>query len=170
MPVTIRAAVPEDVPAITEITNALIESTSYEWREEPHTIEDRIRWLEGHDARDEPVLVAVEGDRVVGWTAYGDFRDSTRWPGYRFTVEHTIHVAETHWGAGVGRARLSRLCELAAASGKRVIVAGIDGSNEDSIRFHARLGFTEVGRMPGVGDRAGRRLDLVLMQRDLERT
>jgi phosphinothricin acetyltransferase len=169
MPVQIRAATPEDVPAITEISNALIGSTSYEWREEPHTVEDRAEWLREHDARGEPVLVAVDGGRVVGWTAYGDFRDTARWPGYRFTVEHTIHVAESHWGAGVGRSLLTRLCELAADAGKRVIVAGIDGTNEDSIRFHARLGFIEVARMPGVGDQDGRRLDLVLMQRELTR-
>jgi phosphinothricin acetyltransferase len=167
MPVTIRAARPDDVAAITEITNALIGSTSYEWREETYSIEDRAEWLRRHEERGEPVLVAVDGERVVGWSAYGDFRDTTRWPGYRFTVEHTIHVAETHWGAGVGRALLARLCEHAADAGKRVMIAGIDGTNEDSIRFHARLGFVEVGRMPGIGDQFGRRLDLVLMQREL---
>jgi phosphinothricin acetyltransferase len=167
MSLTIRAARVEDVPAITEITNALIGSTSYEWREEPYPVEDRADWLRTHELRGEPVLVAVDGDRVVGWTAYGDFRDTARWPGYRFTVEHTIHVAESHWGAGIGRALLVELCDRASAAGKRVMVAGIDGTNEDSIRFHERLGFVEVARMPGVGDRAGRPLDLVLMQREL---
>jgi L-amino acid N-acyltransferase len=168
MPLTIRAAGSDDVPAITEITNALIGTTSYEWREVPYSLEDRADWLRDHEARGEPVLVAVDGDRVVGWTAYGDFRDTTRWPGYRFTVEHTVHVAESHWGAGVGRALLTRLCEHAVGAGKRVMVAGIDGTNEDSIRFHQKLGFVAVARMPGVGDKAGRRLDLVLMQRELE--
>jgi phosphinothricin acetyltransferase len=47
------------------------------------------------------------------------------------------------------------------------MVAAIDGSNVDSVRFHQRLGFAEVGRLPGVGEKFGRRLDLVLMQRDL---
>ena len=167
MPVTIRAASLDDVPAITQITNALIGSTSYEWRAEPYSLDDRAGWLRSHEARGEPVLVAVDGDRVVGWTAYGDFRDTTRWPGYRFTVEHTIHVAESHRGAGVGRALLSRLCEHAVRAGERVMVVGIDGTNEDSIRFHSRLEFVEVGRMPGVGDLAGHRLDLVLMRREL---
>jgi phosphinothricin acetyltransferase len=47
------------------------------------------------------------------------------------------------------------------------MVAAIDGSNARSIAFHRRVGFRAVGRMPGVGEKAGRRLDLVLMQRDL---
>jgi len=104
---------------------------------------------------------------VVGWAAYGDFRDSRRWPGYRFTVEHTVHVARSHWGCGVGRALVEALADRARRDGKRVMVAGIDGSNTDSITFHARLGFHEVARLPGVGEKWGRRLDLVLMQRDL---
>jgi phosphinothricin acetyltransferase len=167
-PVEIRRATADDVVAITEIANALLGSTTYEWRDEPHTVAERSAWLADHDAAGEPVLVAEADGRVVGWTAYGDFRDSGRWPGYRFTVEHTIHVAESHWGAGVGRTLLTALMDVARANGKRVMVGGIDGTNEDSIRFHARLGFVETARMPGVGEKHGRRLDLVLMQRDLD--
>jgi L-amino acid N-acyltransferase YncA len=44
------------------------------------------------------------------------------------------------------------------------MVAGIDGSNTSSIRFHERLGFFEVARMPEIGEKFGHRLDLVLMQ------
>ena len=47
------------------------------------------------------------------------------------------------------------------------MVAGIDSENVGSIRFHERLGFFEVARMPEIGEKFGRRLDLVLMQRML---
>lgn len=57
---------------------------------------------------------------------------------------------------------------LARAAGKRVMVGGIDSTNVDSIRFHERLGFVEVARMPGIGEKFGRRLDLVLVQLSLE--
>jgi phosphinothricin acetyltransferase len=45
------------------------------------------------------------------------------------------------------------------------MVAAVDGANEGSIRFHERLGFVVVGRMPEVGFKFGRWLDLVLLQR-----
>jgi phosphinothricin acetyltransferase len=61
------------------------------------------------------------------------------------------------------------LVETARRAGKRVMVAAIDAGNVGSIAFHARLGFVEVGRMPGVGDKWGQRLSLVLMQLDLSR-
>ncbi len=168
-PVTlIRDAGPADVPAITDLTNALIATTTYEWTETPYTVEDRRAWLAAK-ARDGMVVLVAEADgQVVGFAGYGDFRDTSRWPGYRFTVEHTVHVREDHWGRGVGGRLLDALADRARAAGKRVMVAGIDGSNEDSIRFHARRGFVEVARLPGVGEKFGRRLDLVLMQRELQ--
>jgi L-amino acid N-acyltransferase len=162
----IRDAGAGDVEAITALTNALITTTTYEWREEPFTVEDRRAWLAAKAAAGMPVLVADAGD-VVGWAGYGDFRDTGRWPGYRFTVEHTVHVREDQWGRGVGRRLMEALIERARAGGKRVMVAAIDASNVDSVRFHQRIGFAEVGRLPGVGEKFGRRLDLVLMHRDL---
>jgi L-amino acid N-acyltransferase len=149
------------------ILNALIGTTAYEWTEIAHTEEDRLDWLRKKQADGDPVVVAVEDERIVGVASYGDFRDSKRWPGYRFTVEHSIHVAESDWGRGVGRALLSALANRARTGDKRVMVAAIDASNVRSIEFHARLGFDEVARMPGVGEKFGLRRDLVLMQCEL---
>jgi phosphinothricin acetyltransferase len=105
---------------------------------------------------------------VVGFAAYEHFRGDGKWPGYRGTVEQTIHVRESHWGRGVGRALIEGLVERAQAAGLHVIVAAIDGDNEASIRFHERLGFVEVARMPQTGQKFGRWLDLVLMQRVID--
>src|SRR6476661_1437292 len=146
---TIRPATDADVPAITEIANALIATTSYEWTETPHTVAERRAWLAAQQADDRPVLVADDGG-VVGWATYGEFRDTTKWPGYRFTVEHTIHVAESHWSRGVGQRLMEALVEQACAAGLWAMIAGVDGSNERSIRFHERLGFREVARLPGI--------------------
>jgi L-amino acid N-acyltransferase len=169
---SIRPAGAADVPAITSIQNALLATTTYEWTAEPHTEAERHAWLDAQRAAGHPVLVAVDdqdGDgAVVGWAAYGDFRDSAKWPGYLPTVEHTVHVRGDQWGRGVGRRLMDALAEHARAAGKRVMVGGIDGTNVDSIRFHERLGFVETARMPGIGEKLGRRLDLVLMQRALD--
>jgi phosphinothricin acetyltransferase len=176
--IEIRDASPTDIDAITEITNALIETTTYEWTSTPHTIADRLEWLDRHRADGHPVLVAVDGDPgsdpgsepgsehapVVGWAGYGDFRDTARWPGYLPVVEHTIHIREGCWGRGIGRQLIDALTERARADGRRAMVGAIDGENVDSIEFHRRLGFVEVGRLPGIGEKFGRPLDLVLMQ------
>jgi phosphinothricin acetyltransferase len=59
------------------------------------------------------------------------------------------------------------LLERARVAGLHVMVAAVDGDNDGSIRFHERLGFVEVARMPEVGFKFGRRLDLVLLQRTI---
>jgi phosphinothricin acetyltransferase len=158
----------DDLPAVAAILNALLETTTYEWSETPHTATERADWFVEHRAAGRPALVAEDAGEVVGCASYGDFRDSTRWPGYRPTVEHSIHVRQDHWGRGIGRVLVEALIDRARAEGRRVMVAGIDASNVDSIRFHERLGFFEVARMPELGEKFGRRLDLVLMQRMLD--
>lgn len=165
----IRSAIFEDLAAITDIYNALLHTTTFEWTETPHTVAERSEWLRNQTVAGRPLLVAESDGRVVGWATYGDFRDSNRWPGYRYTVEHSIHVRQDCWGRGVGRALIGGLVDHAVVTGKRVMVAGIDAANVRSIAFHVHLGFEEVARMPGIGDKFGQRLDLVFMQLDLSR-
>lgn len=161
----IRDAEPRDLPQIVEIVNAFLPTTTYEYTETPHTLEGRALWLAEHRRAGEPVLVAEVGGEIAGFANYGDFRDSSKWPGYRFVVEHTIHVRERHWRGGVGRALMDALAERAVAAHKHVLVGAIDAENERSIRFHARCGFEEVARMPAIGWKLDRWLTLVLMQR-----
>jgi L-amino acid N-acyltransferase len=168
--ITIRDATEADVPAITDIQNALLATTTIEWTDQAHTVESRVRWLWDHEGAGYPVLVAVDdtSDEVVGWAAYGDFRDIERWPGYRFTVENTVHVRESHWSSGVGRALMLELIERARAHGRHSMVAAVTGENEASIRFHERLGFELVGRLPQVGSKLGRWLDVVFLHLPLD--
>jgi L-amino acid N-acyltransferase len=166
--VQIRDARSGDVAAITELANALIPTTTYTWTERLEPVEERAAWVAARQGAGFPVLVADDPEgAVVGWASFGDFRDTARTPGYLITVELTVHVRQDRWGHGVGRALIDALDERAEAMGKLVMIAGVDGTNERSIRFHERLGFAETARMPGVGIKWGQRLDLVMMQREV---
>ncbi len=164
----IRDAVVADLPAISEIYNALIPTTTITWREETETLEYRTAWFESQSRVGFPVLVAADGDQIAGFATYEHFRGEGKWPGYRDTAELSIHVRESSWRRGVGTALLTKLFERARARGVHVLVAGIDAENEASIRLHERLGFVEVARMPETGQKFGRWLDFVLMQRILD--
>lgn len=65
----------------------------------------------------------------------------------------------------LGRTLLNALMDEAAGRGVHVMVAGVDSENVASIEYHRSMGFAEVGRMPEVGRKFDRWLDLVLMQR-----
>ena len=163
----VRDAVDDDMPALRDLYNALIPTTTVAWTESPQTLRERRAWFRRQQRAGYPVLVAEADGRVTGFAAYGSFRGSGKWPGYRHTVEHTIHVHEDSWGRGIGRSLLAALIERARADGVHVMVAAVDGANTESIAFHERLGFVTVARMPEVGRKFDRWLDLVLMQRIL---
>lgn len=46
---------------------------------------------------------------------------------------------------------------------------GIAARDAAGRAFHARMGYREVGRLPEVGFRFGRHMDLILMQKHLAR-
>ena len=165
----VRDATPSDAGAIAAIYNHVIATSDAIWRDEPVTVDDRMNWLRDKQGAGWPVLVAIDdagagAGEVVGFCALGPFRD---WPGYEETAEHSIHLAASARGRGVGTTLLRAMIERARTMGKRVLVAGVDGGNDGSVRFHEQLGFVEVARMPGVGRKGGRSVDLLLLQRPL---
>ena len=108
------------------------------------------------------MLVATDAAGVAGFASFGDFRP---WPGYRFTVEHSVHVRHDCRGAGVGGALMQPLIARATTLGKHVMIAGVDAENVASLRFHRRLGFVPVAHFREVGFKFGRWLDLMFLQR-----
>lgn len=161
----IRPAATSDLPALRELFNALIPTTTIAWRDALATPSEMADWFKEQAAADQPVLVAEVDDHVVGYTSWCAFRGGSRFPGYQHTVEDTIHVDGRHHRQGIGRALLEALIEEARRRELHVIVAGLDSANHDSIALHRALGFVEVARMPQVGRKFERWLDLVLMQR-----
>jgi len=165
--VRLRDADVDDAAAISALYNATVSTTTVAWTEEHESAAARREWLVTQRAAGHPVLVAEAEGRVIGFASYGEFRNATKWPGYRFTVEHTIHIDATHQGAGVGGMLLEALVERASAARLHVMIGAIDGENDGSIRFHERHGFATVAHLPQVGFKFGRWLDLVLVQRTL---
>ena len=161
----IRDAHEGDLPAILEIYNDVVATSTAIYRDEPATLDDRQSWFAARKADGQPVLVAVDGRAVVGVATFGGFRP---WPGYRYTVEHSVYVRADRRGQGIGRALMDPLIERATALGMHVMIAGIDADNAASIRLHERLGFTKAAHLRQVGFKFGRWLDLVLMQRTLD--
>lgn len=164
-PATIRAATEADLPTILDLSNARILIDSTTWTERLESLDRRRAWFAHKNEVGNPVLVAEAGGEVVGYATYGEFRDNARLEGYRFTAELTIHVAADRHGSGIGRRLMDALIDRARVDGLHTLVAAVDGDNVGSIRFHERLGFVETARMPQIGFKFGRWLDLVLLQR-----
>ena len=70
-------------------------------------------------------------------------------------------------GRGIGTMLLAALIEAAATCGFREIIAVIGGGEPASVALHTRAGVRHAGRMERVGEKFGRLLDTVYLQRSL---
>ncbi|HEY4214373.1 MAG TPA: GNAT family N-acetyltransferase [Steroidobacteraceae bacterium] len=158
----VRDAGETDVPGLLAIYNEVIATSTAVYTDNPVTLDNRVAWWRERVGKGFPVLVASEGSEVLGFSTFGDFR---AWPGYRYTVEHSVHVRADRRGQGIGKELLTALFPRAEALGMHVMIAGVDAANAASIRFHERLGFERAGNLREVGHKFGRWLDLVFLQR-----
>ncbi|MGZ6099343.1 MAG: N-acetyltransferase family protein [Myxococcaceae bacterium] len=161
----IRDATEAEVPGILDIYNEVLATSTAIFSETPTTVEERLKWFRARRELGYPVLVATDGSGLLGFASFGDFRS---WPGYRHTVEHSVHVRLDVRGRGVGRELMRALVERASALGKHVMVAGVDAENVASIRLHERLGFQRAGTLQQVGCKFGRWLDLTFLELRLD--
>ncbi|MFS0910948.1 N-acetyltransferase family protein [Microbacterium sp. 179-I 3D2 NHS] len=159
--VRIRNAEAGDLPTITEIHNHAVVHTTAIWNEDAVDVDDRAAWLADRTGRGYPVIVAVDETGVLGYASYAQWRPHS---GYRLTVEHSVYVRGDQRGRGIGTTLMAALIERARAAGIHVMIGGIESGNTASIILHERLGFAEVGRMPQVGAKFGRWLDLSMLQ------
>jgi L-amino acid N-acyltransferase YncA len=135
---------------------------------EPPSLEDMTeRWSKIVE-RGWPFLVASppsDFSRVLGFCYAAQFRDRAA---YSKTFEVSIYAGPTTMGQGIGSQMLAQLLSQLREDGVREVLALIgDSANAGSIGLHQKLGFRRVGTMSNVGEKFGRLLDVVIMQRSL---
>lgn len=158
---TIRQAQAGDAPAIAAIWNRIIVETAITFTDQTKSVEEIAALIADRGAAFQVVELA---GRCAGFATYGSFRSG---PGYVRTVEHTILLAHEAQGHGSGRALMMALEQVAKAAGIHSLIGGVSGENPSGIAFHKAVGFSEVGRLPEVGFKFGRWMDLVLVQKHL---
>lgn len=153
----IRQAVAADAAAVAALVNQIVKHTTVTFttlcKTEASIAQDIA-------ARGAAFVVAEQEGTVVGFATYFPFRTG---PGYATTQEHSIVLAPEARGMGTGRALMAALEAVARRDGVHVLMAAVSGENATGIAFHSALGFVEVGRLPEVGRKFDRWLDLVMM-------
>lgn len=151
----------QDLQPMLDVYNEAILNTTAVYQEETHSLSMRRRWFEEKQQAGLPVFAAYLNGEFAGFSSYGPFRN---WPGYRFTVEHSVYVAAGLRGKGIGKKLVKKVIEHARQQGMHVIIAGIDAAGEASIGLHLSLGFKEVAYFKEVGYKFGRWLDLKFLE------
>lgn len=115
-----------------------------------------------------PYLVAApmsDLSRVIGFAYAKPFHERAA---YARTFENSIYVAPSSMRQGAGELLMAELLFILRTDGVREVMAMIgDSANAGSIGLHRKAGFRQVGVMENVGEKYGRWLDVVVMQRTL---
>jgi phosphinothricin acetyltransferase len=158
---TIRNANENDLPRLLDIYNDIIINTTAVYQYQVHTLQMRKEWFALKQQQGFPVFVAEEDDSIAGFSTIGPFR---HWQAYKYTVENSVYVASEQRGKGIGKLLLQPLIDAALQMNMHTIIAGIDASNDVSVRLHKNFGFEEVAYFKQVGYKFGRWLNLKFLQ------
>lgn len=160
---TLRPATASDLPAVRDIYRHYVLNSTVTFDERPKTLGQWRRMLREAAELQLPFLVAESATGTLLGYAYA--QPWKQRAAYRHTVESSVYLAPAAGGRGLGRALMEALLDAIAARGVREVVAVIADQGADaSLRLHERLGFREIGRMRGVGEKFGRELGIVLLQ------
>jgi phosphinothricin acetyltransferase len=162
--VSIRLAAVADAETIRAIWNHEVLMTDHTTDTEPRDAKAQRAWLAAH-GDDHPVVVAVADGEVLGYGALSAYRPK---PAFSRTVEDSVYVKQGARRAGVGRALLGSLLDLARQRGHHSVLARITAPNTASLALHERHGFARIGLESETAWKRGRWLDVVVLQRRLD--
>jgi L-amino acid N-acyltransferase YncA len=161
----IRPATVGDSPALAAIYGHHVLHGSGTFEEIAPGPEEMSARLAAVIRRGLPYLVAEIDGAPRGFAYAGPFRTRAA---YRYTVEDSVYIAPDHQGRGIGKALLTAVIAACEPLGPRQMVAMIgDAANAGSVGLHRACGFTHAGVLGAVGFKAGRWVDVVIMQRPL---
>ncbi len=147
MNVKIRDAIEQDLPSMLAIYNHAIVNLPATFDLEKQNLEERKGWFQQFGDY-YPLIVAELDGRIAGYCCLSAFRTK---PAYSRTAELSVYLDPEFHGQGIGSLLMAEILHIAKARDFHVIVAGITGGNETSVKLHDKFGFEFVGCFKEVG-------------------
>lgn len=164
--ITFRAATTADAPALVDIYNHYVTTSTVTFDLDPWTVSDMEHKMEVVAGLGMPFIVAELAGDLIGYAYLSTWREKCA---YETTMENTLYLRADSRGMGIGRLLLDESLRLAAAAGTREVIAVIASTSEavPSIRLHEKAGFVRVGEMDNVGRKFDEWIGVVMMQKSL---
>lgn len=158
----IRTAQKEDLQELLDIYNYEVLNGTATFDLHPKTYDERLEWFCAHNTGNHPLLTAEVDGHAAGYASLSPYREKEA---YAATVELSVYVDPKYRRRGVARGLMKEILAWARASSDvHTVVSVITGGNEASLRLHESFGFEYCGVLREVGEKFGRRLDVVNLQ------
>ena len=108
MAIVVRRAEPKDLPVMLDIYNDEVLHGSATFDVTPKTLEERQVWFGAHTWPARPLLVATDGNCVLGYASLSDYKPKEAYAG---TAEISVYVARDARGRRIGRQLVEALIE-----------------------------------------------------------
>lgn len=157
--IQVRYAELSDAEGVNAVYNPFIETSPATFETEPYDTVRRREWLAASlaDPR-HPVVVAIDGDEVVGFANAAAYDPRQ---GYARSVKTSVFAAADRPGQGIGGALYEALMAALAKTDVHRAYAIIVAPNPASEALHRRFGFARVAVLSEVGHKFGRAHDVI---------
>lgn len=137
-----------DLPQIVDIYNQSILAGQRTADTEALTLEDRLEWFNGHSSEKYPLLVAKEGDIVLGYLTLSAYRFGRK--ALSRTAEISYYIDFNHHRQGVASQLIDATFSMCPSLKITTLIAILIGCNQGSIGILNKYGFKEWGRFPHI--------------------
>jgi len=159
--VMVREALQADLPSLKLIYNQGIEDRIATLEVTPKNDAEMVRWYHDHNER-YVILVAREGDDVVGWVSLNSYSHRCAYDG---VADVSIYVRRDKRGTGIG-SRLFRAIQREAARNRfHKLVLFAFPANEAGHALYLKAGFRDVGIFREQGVLDGEYVDVLAMEK-----
>jgi len=153
----IRIAEIADLSAMVDIYNQAISQGQRTADTELFSVESRLGWFDAHPSKKYPLLVAVDvnsgshnNEKIIGYLTISPYREGRK--AFLATAEVSYYVHFDHHRKGVASQLINHALGLCPSLNIKTLIAMLLGSNEASISFLEKYGFSEWGRMPVIAE------------------
>ncbi|MCX8128490.1 MAG: GNAT family N-acetyltransferase [Clostridia bacterium] len=109
-------------------------------------------------------FVIINDSEICGYCILTQFRKREA---YNISAEVTVYLKNGYTGKGIGSLAVRHIETLAKRNAIHVLIAGICGENNSSIRLFEKNGYMRCACFKEVGSKFGKLLDLVYYQKIL---
>ncbi len=146
---TIRIAVPSDLPALTTIYNQAI--LSHQTADTlPFEVSQRQAWFDAHLDPQFPLYTALLDNQIVGYGTLSKYRGGR--PALKYVVETSYYLHQSYQGKGIGTQLLQFLLAKAKELGFKNAYALLLDKNVTSVGLLKKLGFQQWGHLPNIAE------------------